>query len=95
LHHFADDQALTLLQIAAAAMKPGGRLITVDPAFTPDQHLIARLLISNDRGRFVRSPDRYGELAHAVFSRVDLHVRHDLMRLPYTHLIMECSDPVT
>jgi SAM-dependent methyltransferase len=94
LHHFADDQALILLRTAAGAMKPDGRLITVDPAFTPDQHLVARLLIANDRGRFVRSPERYGELARTVFSRVDLHVRHDLMRLPYTHLIMECSGPV-
>ena len=94
LHHFRDDQALELLRTAATMMKPAGRLITVDPAFTPEQGVIARLLIANDRGRFVRSPEGYGDLARQAFSRVDLHIRHDLLRLPYTHLIMECSTAV-
>jgi ubiquinone/menaquinone biosynthesis C-methylase UbiE len=93
LHHFDDEQAYMLLNNVSAMMKPGARLITVDAARTPDQRLIARLLVSSDRGRFVRSPDGYERLARRVFSHVELHVRHDLMRLPYTHLFMECSDP--
>ena len=93
LHHFSDPQALTLLKAVTSVMKPGGRLVTVDPTRTPGQRLIARLLVSSDRGRFVRSPDVYEHLVHLVFSRVDVHVRHDLMRLPYTHLLMECEEP--
>lgn len=93
LHHFHDDQAAALLRTIGTLMKPTARLITVDPAFTAGQGVIARLLISNDRGRFVRALEGYDALARTVFSRVDLHVRDDLMRLPYTHLIMECSDP--
>jgi ubiquinone/menaquinone biosynthesis C-methylase UbiE len=94
LHHFSDEQVLAMLRVAAIAMKPAARLITVDPAFTPEQGAIARLLIAYDRGRFVRSTDAYGDLARQVFAGVELHVRHDLMRLPYTHLIMECSDAI-
>jgi SAM-dependent methyltransferase len=93
LHHLSDPQALTLLQAVGSVMKPGGRLITLDPTRTPGQGLIARLLVSSDRGRFVRSPEAYEHLVHKVFSGVTVHVRHDLMRLPYTHLLMECEQP--
>jgi SAM-dependent methyltransferase len=91
LHHLGDQQVVSLLQTLKSLLKPGGRLLTVDPTWTPDQGLVARLLISSDRGRFVRSPDEYERLARHAFSHVDLHLRNDLMRLPYTHLIMECT----
>ena len=91
LHHFDDDQAIELLRTVGAVLKPGGRLVTVDPTRTPNQRLIARLLALGDRGRFVRSPEGYETLVRTVFSQVTLHVRHDLMRLPYTHLLMECE----
>lgn len=94
LHHFSDPQAVILLRAVGSLMKPGGRLITVDPTRTVGQNLIARLLVSSDRGRFVRSPETYERLIRLVFSRVTVHVRQDLMRLPYTHLLMECEEPL-
>jgi 2-polyprenyl-3-methyl-5-hydroxy-6-metoxy-1,4-benzoquinol methylase len=94
LHHFSDPQALILLRAVGSLMKPGGRLITLDPTRTPGQSLIARLLVLSDRGRFVRSPETYERLIRLVFSSVTVHVREDLMRLPYTHLLMECEEPL-
>ena len=47
-----------------------------------------------DRGKFVRALDNYQRLASACFAKVEPHLRHDLLRLPYTHLIMCCSNPV-
>jgi 2-polyprenyl-3-methyl-5-hydroxy-6-metoxy-1,4-benzoquinol methylase len=91
LHHLSDEQALSLLTRLASFLKPGGRLVTTDPAFTDDQHWIARLLIRADRGRFVRRVEAYGALASSVFGRTGVHVHHDLLRLPYTHVIMECQ----
>ena len=90
LHHLSDEDAAALLQTLRALLKPGGRLVTTDPAFTAGQHWMARLLLHADRGRFVRDTGRYEQLARGVFDRVDVHVHHDLLRLPYTHLIMEC-----
>lgn len=94
LHHFNDEQIGPLLKTVGGLMKPGARLVTIDPLTIPGQNLVARVLASIDRGRFVRSPKGYEGLARQVFSRVELHVRHDLIRLPYTHLLMECSEPI-
>ena len=67
LHHVDDETALSLLNATAAALKPGGRLITADPCFHPEQSLVQRLVVSSDRGRHVRQFEHYGELCRAVF----------------------------
>ena len=59
LHHLDDNEALTLFQIAHDAMKPGGRLVTIDGVWTDDQSHIVKYLLSRDRGRFVRSEAGY------------------------------------
>ena len=90
LHHLDDAEALTLFQIARDAMKPGGRLVTIDGVWTDDQSYIVKYLLSRDRGRFVRSEAGYRELAAKVFSNIESTVRHDLLRIPYSLMILTC-----
>jgi SAM-dependent methyltransferase len=91
LHHLSDDEVVAVLKLARSALKPSGRLTTHDPAFVPGQSRVARLLLSLDRGRFVRAHDRYVELARTVFTDINAEVQHNLLRLPYTHLFMTCQ----
>jgi SAM-dependent methyltransferase len=67
LHHLDDNLASGLLRTTANALKPDGRLITVDPCFHSEQSAIQRFVVSHDRGMHVRPYDRYVELAGAVF----------------------------
>ncbi len=90
LHHLNDNQSLALLKLAFNALKRGGRLITFDGCFVAGQSRIARFIISNDRGQFVRTQDGYANLASKVFSRVEVSLRDDLLRIPYNHIILEC-----
>jgi SAM-dependent methyltransferase len=90
LHHLDDKEALDLLDLARSALAAKGRLITLDGCFVPSQPAIARLLLQLDRGQYVRAFEDYIALARRVFHTVVPHVRQDLLRLPYTHLIMEC-----
>jgi cyclopropane fatty-acyl-phospholipid synthase-like methyltransferase len=90
LHHLHDAEALTLFQIAHDAMKPGGKLVTLDGVWTDDQSRVVKYLLSRDRGRFVRSQGGYRELASKVFPKVESSVRHDLLRIPYSLVIMRC-----
>ncbi len=91
LHHLPDDLAQLLLRIAWSNLKPGGRLVTSDGCFTPDQPRLNRWVVGLDRGEFVRPASRYRELAAACFEKVELFVHHDLLRIPYSHAIMECT----
>lgn len=90
LHHLDDSEALTLFQIARDALKPGGKLVTIDGVWTDDQSGIVKYLLSRDRGRFVRSEAGYRELAGKVFPNVESSVHHDLLRIPYSLLILKC-----
>lgn len=91
LHHLDDSDARKLFRLARRALRPGGRLVTFDGCYTRDQSAAAKLLLSLDRGRHVREAAVYEALARTAFDHVRSFVRHDLIRVPYTHIIMECT----
>jgi SAM-dependent methyltransferase len=95
LHHLDDDQARSLLAGAAAALGPDGRFVAIDCVFAPGQSRAARAVISRDRGQHVRDEPGYVALAETAFGTVRATRRDDLLRIPYTHLILECSAPLT
>jgi 2-polyprenyl-3-methyl-5-hydroxy-6-metoxy-1,4-benzoquinol methylase len=90
LHHLDDAVAVDVMELAAKALKPGGRLLTVDPCFDPLQNPIARLLIHGDRGQNVRDKAGYEALANVFFESPQVEVHHRVW-IPYTHCIMECQ----
>jgi SAM-dependent methyltransferase len=91
LHHLDDDEARALLAGAAAALRPDGRFISIDPLYAEGQSRASRAVISRDRGRHVRTAEAYTALAQTAFESVRPVRRDDLLRIPYTHLVLECS----
>jgi SAM-dependent methyltransferase len=90
LHHMDDEVAFEFLRLAHEALKPGGRLVTIDPCWVPGQNLVARFLIARDRGQNVRTEAGYEELVRSVFGNVKVTVRHKAW-IPYTHCFTECT----
>lgn len=90
VHHLEDAEARQLFQTAYDALRPGGKLVTCDGVWVDGQSAGARWLLARDRGEHVRSEREYSAIASQVFSRIRPSVRHDLLRIPYTHLILEC-----
>jgi SAM-dependent methyltransferase len=90
LHHLDDPEAAQLFRMARRTLKPEGRLITLDGVWAAGQSRFAKFLLSRDRGRFVRHADEYVALASTSFSAVNSTVRHDMLRIPYSHIILEC-----
>ena len=70
---------------------PGGRFVTLDGCFTNDQSWIARRMLKADRGEHVREEPAYISLAKQAFSDVHSVVHHNLLRVPYTHIILTCT----
>jgi hypothetical protein len=46
--------------------------------------------LARDRGEYVRSEQEYVRIASQVFGNVEAAVQHDLLSIPYTHLILSC-----
>ncbi|MGA3324794.1 MAG: class I SAM-dependent methyltransferase [Terriglobia bacterium] len=90
LHHLPDAAAARLFAFSHERLRVGGRLVTLDGVYWRGQHPAARLLISLDRGRFVRSASGYGSLARSAFTNVETTRYEDLLRVPYSHICLEC-----
>lgn len=90
LHHLNDDEAMQVFALARTALRPGGRIVTIDPCLAEGQNPLARLLISQDRGQNVRTSDGYRRLGEPYFASVTGRLRHRAW-IPYTHWIMECQ----
>ena len=93
LHHLDDDGCRHLLRAIRDRLAPGGRLITLDGTFVPNQGWMSRKLVGADRGRNIRTPEAYAALVPDGM-RVETHLLDDLLRVPYEHCILVCTkDP--
>ena len=90
VHHLDDAEAVQLFQIAHEALKPGGKLVTLDGVWTDKQSAATKYLLAHDRGQFVRGEEAYLQLASKAFCNVRSSIRYDMLRIPYTHIVLEC-----
>ena len=88
LHHLDDDTAHVTLEAARRALGPAGRLFTLDGCYVDGQSSVARLLLDYDRGKHVRTLERYRALVGAHFGSAVANLDPDLSWFPYTWLVM-------
>lgn len=89
LHHLNDDEVRGALETARAVIGTTGRFVSLDPTFAEGQHAVGRFLASRDRGQHVRTPKETEQLVREVFENVSVSARHDLLRVPYSHVLVE------
>ena len=61
---------------------------TIDPCYVSGQSAIAKFLIDNDRGKYIRDQAGYERLISCV-GKVRSRIFHDLLRIPYTQIVMQ------
>ena len=88
LHHIDDQSSIKLLETAKIVLKPGGNLVTIDNVYVNNQSFVARYIISKDRGQNIRTLDQYLSIGYSVFSKVEHQIIHDMLKVPYTHIVM-------
>ena len=87
MHHLDDAQLRELMMSLKDRLNIGGVLITFDGAYENRQNFVAKLLAKNDRGKFVRTKEQYLKFIEMSFKVQQADLRHDLLRVPYTHLL--------
>ena len=86
LHHLNDAAARSLLGLAGRVVRPGGRLVTIDPCYVQNQSSIARFLNDHDRGRHIRPVAQYRQL-FAGQASLETIVLADMLRIPYNMIV--------
>ena len=93
LHHIDDTQVRRLFEMVTRILAPAGRLVTLDAGYAQGQSALSRFVVGKDRGANVRADSHYVALAREWFDEVDVTVHHRLLRMPYTHVLLDCSSP--
>ncbi len=89
LHHLDDAAARSLLELSGNALKPDGRIFTLDGCYQAHQGAIAKWFLDSDRGKFVRSPKGYADLVPQGLKLVRAPIHEDYMYIPYSMVVME------
>jgi SAM-dependent methyltransferase len=93
LHHLRDSECRILFTSLEKLLKPGGRVVTIDNVWLPQQRFIARTLIGMDSGLNVRTPEQYLHLLDKCDFEVESRIYQDLSRVPYDHFCMTARKP--
>jgi SAM-dependent methyltransferase len=91
IHHLSDSEAIDLFQLGYNLLKPGGVIITLDPAFCDADNSIAKFVTRMDRGKNVRIPEQYKSIANRVFQNAEIIIRNDLIFVPQSNCILLCK----
>lgn len=91
LHHLNDEEVIELLILAKDALKKGGRLVTTDGCKVEGDSIISKTILSLDRGKYVRTKEKYEALVHQVFQDVKYTISNQLTNIPITSIIFECK----
>jgi SAM-dependent methyltransferase len=87
LHHISDHELNVTLQNVSLVLKRGGQLLSLDGCYREGQSALRKWLLDNDRGTYVRDLAGYRKVLKSAFNNVDLHLREEYSRVPYTFAV--------
>lgn len=88
LHHLEDSEAISLFRSLKRLLKQNGRIVTLDNVWLPRQRAVVKLINKLDSGMNIRTPEGYLKLLNGLNYEVQTRVFHDLLRIPYDHIVM-------
>lgn len=88
LHHLSDDQCRSLFASLERLLVEGGRIVTLDGVWLPEQRMVVKFMNRMDSGLNIRTPENYLNLLAGRSFATDSHIYHDLARIPYDHFCM-------
>lgn len=86
LHHINNDEVNQLLKNIKLTLKNKYKIIILDPVYEDGQNLVAKFLINNDRGKFVRTSKEYIELFKKLNFNPIFKIYHQKI-VPYTWIV--------
>ena len=88
LHHLNDEQVIRLLESMRKLTAPGASIAIREPVYVDRQHIIARVLMGLDSGKYIRTKDQYLALLHEAGMRVPwVELMSGDLRVPYNHFV--------
>lgn len=84
LHHISDAEGELVLETGLKYLKSGGFLVTFDTATHQNQSTLAKAFINMDRGKNIKTPEEYLNMAKKYFKNVNGKLYENYSRIPYS-----------
>ena len=90
-HHLSDDHLFKLFENLKNVLQPGSILNSMDPVILEDSTTTAKWVAKNDRGKFLREPERLLEIFDNFGFDADFEVKRNAIRIPVDLLIVKAT----
>ena len=64
LHHLSDDEIVEMYRMAERVLKPGGKMVSLEPVWYEGQSPVNRHVMSMDRGKNIKQKSQWLKMAH-------------------------------
>jgi SAM-dependent methyltransferase len=82
LHHLSDAQVDLCMRSIETLLKPGGRFCSFDGVYDEKISPLERLVLGNDRGKFVRTPEQYAAAIRKYIPGANYTIKRGMTRIP-------------
>lgn len=90
-HHLTDAIVDKMFAFAYQKLKPGGRMLCLEPVYCAGQGAIEKMFMRNDRGKYIRTEAGYLALMQKQFNHVESEIRPNTMNIPFTVVILQAQ----
>ena len=80
-HHLDDHEMVNLFMTLQELLPPKSSMISIDPVITDSSTRIAKWVAKNDRGKYVRTPDKIHEIVSATKFTANLKTFQNQIRI--------------
>jgi SAM-dependent methyltransferase len=87
-HHINDSQLDSTLENLSLVLKPGSKLISLDPIIDAQTTRAAAWFARNDRGPYIREIDQYRESFGKYGFKLNVTITRNSFRIPYDLILM-------
>jgi SAM-dependent methyltransferase len=82
LHHLDDGQAGGCMQSIAKLLKNNGRFCSFDGVYDEKVSRVERLVLQNDRGKYVRTPGAYAAIVNKYIPGAKYEILRRMLNIP-------------
>ncbi|MCY2936546.1 MAG: class I SAM-dependent methyltransferase [Planctomycetota bacterium] len=92
LHHIGISEVHEILEFVAERLKPGtGSFYGLEPCYLAKQSWLHRKVLNQDRGKSIQTEKEWKNIFRSHFPIVETQILTGMIRIPYTHIIIECK----
>ncbi len=92
MHHLNNKEIDNAMKNIKKLLKEDGLFVSYDGAYTDNMNPVAKFMLKNDRGKYVRHERVWRKLMKKYWKDYSYRIRTDVLRVPYSVIIFRAKN---